>query len=755
MHIPEAEAQAQAPAQVPPQQAIPARTMADAWLEAAFLPGLTPTAKEYPPPPDLLVHGGIKRFPKASERHTASGAPDAGASSLKPAVRTPIAPVAWVVPPLHVTPVAPPMPAPEPVDFVAAAEVAAPAYGFETVIPAFAPAPAPSHVTPPIPVDRVKSLMAVARPFEGLDADAYREHIAIKMQALGGEDTIADTAPPPARPRMNPLRIPVALTRGLARGLVAGIKSAGRAAGAAVKKLLGAGKHGATATTSGIKTAAKVTGRGIRKTVAAVVWASRKFATPAIAMLGHPLALAKAVGSWRLRFGTPDGNGIMAAAVPFQPDIDEIIEEPAPHAMRSLHYFIVAMFVLLVVIASLVKVEIIVQGSGQLATETSPIVLQPMERGIIREIKVKVGDVVTKGQVLASLDATFADADVGSLKTQHHALDVALRRIEAEMTSKEFVINEVGDPHEDLQAALFLQRQSQYNARLRAFDEEINRWEANIKATTEDRNFLAQQLQIANDVEAVRTKLWQGKLTSKLQYLDSQNNRLRYQRDYQAAVEKLVELQHNLDGKRAERQAFVDDWRRQLLEDMLNKRTELTKINEQLSKAARLHDMVLLTAPEDGVVLDVVRRSVGSVLREAEPFITMVPSNATLIAEIMVASGDVGYAVPGDRVVVKVDAFPYQRHGMVEGRLISISEESFNPGSRGPNGESSQMPSVSGAQHRARIALTNTKLEKMPETARLIPGMTLSAEIMVGRRSVISYFLYPITRALHESIREP
>jgi HlyD family secretion protein len=127
-----------------------------------------------------------------------------------------------------------------------------------------------------------------------------------------------------------------------------------------------------------------------------------------------------------------------------------------------------------------------------------------------------------------------------------------------------------------------------------------------------------------------------------------------------------------------------------------------------------------------------------------------VPTNAKLIGEIMLKSGDIGYTVPGDKVVVKVDAFSYQRHGMVEGRLLSVSEESFNPGQKNKS-----MPSVSGAQHRARIALIKTDLRDMPKNAQLIPGMTIVAEIKVGKRSVISYFLNPVLRGFGESIREP
>ncbi len=173
-----------------------------------------------------------------------------------------------------------------------------------------------------------------------------------------------------------------------------------------------------------------------------------------------------------------------------------------------------------------------------------------------------------------------------------------------------------------------------------------------------------------------------------------------------------------------------------------------------MAKASLINDLVVLTAPEDGVVLDVAKRSVGSVLREAEAFITIVPSNAKMVAEIMINSSDVGFTKSGDEAIIKIDAFPYQRYGLLGGRLETVSEESFQAGAA-PQ-ENSLVPSEkSGAFHRGRIAMTNTKLDNLPEGARLFPGMTLTAEVKVGSRSVMSYFLYPITRGFSESIREP
>jgi hemolysin D len=479
----------------------------------------------------------------------------------------------------------------------------------------------------------------------------------------------------------------------------------------------------------------------------------RRFTDPtdkAVAQLRD--AVRRMSGGWE-EAPVETARKVLPAAISFQTDLEEVVEELPPRFLRASHYFAAALFAIVLLIAGLIPVEMVVQGSGQLTTDTPPLLLQPIERAIVREIKVRPGDVVTKGQLLATLDPTFAEADMASLVAQERTLKAQLRRIEAEQAGQPFTLPASPDANEMLQDALYRQRQSQYASRINAFDEEINRAEASIQTIEGNRDFFAKQLTIAEDVENMRSSLWKSKLASKLQYLDAQSLRLRAARDHRDSVDRIAELRHIVQSKRADRQAFIDEWRRALLEDLITKRTEAARLTESLVKAAKLRDLVRLIAPEDGVVLEVAKRSVGSVLREAEPLITLVPSGAPLIAEIMIGSSDVGYTKFGNAVAVKVDAFPYQRHGMLDGRLASVSEASFS--SQTDSETPSQRRPTSSAFHRARVELPKTQLERMPDGARLIPGMTVSVDIKVGSRSVLSYFLNPVTRGLDESMREP
>jgi HlyD family secretion protein len=353
---------------------------------------------------------------------------------------------------------------------------------------------------------------------------------------------------------------------------------------------------------------------------------------------------------------------------------------------------------------------------------------------------------------MARLDPTFTQADKTNLLTQQDDVNARIARLEAEAGDHPLTLAPDTRSHE-IQVTLYRQRQSQFSGSLKSFDEDIQRYKSSMSAAESNTALLKQQLEIARQVEAMRAKLYKSQSGSQLTYLDSQVVRMRAEKDYQDNLTHLGELKHTLNATLAQRQVFIDDWHRSVLEELAKARSEVNNVGENLAKAVRMNELVVLTAPEDGIVLDVAKKSVGSVLQEAEPLITMVPTGTALIAEVMINSSDVGYTKAGDEVAVKVDAFPYQRHGLLEGSLRNVGEESFSAGMIGASNP--QAPQQIGVFHRSQVKLDKTALHDLPEGAKLIPGMTVTAEIKVGNRSVLSYFLDPLRRGFSESIREP
>ncbi|WP_165772067.1 HlyD family type I secretion periplasmic adaptor subunit [Niveispirillum lacus] len=461
---------------------------------------------------------------------------------------------------------------------------------------------------------------------------------------------------------------------------------------------------------------------------------------------------------WRLFVGTPAPRMPVAPeALEFQTELEIIVREPPPAILGAPHLAAAAMLVIIAVIACFVQVDRIVVAPGRLVTQAAPILLQPIERSVVRELRVQPGDIVRKGQVLATLDPTFTEADRAALSSRQRSLFAQLRRLELESAGKDVPESMAADPDPDmmLQTSLMRRRQAQYASRLASFDGDIASLEASLRSTMDEQKALTGQLAVYRDVENVRDQLFKAQTGSRLQLLESQAARMEAERSLQTMTNRIEELRATLTARRAERQNFIDDWQRQLLEQLVETRHQASQVDEDLAKAVRRNDLVELAAPADAIVQEVARMSPGAVAREAEALITLVALDTPLIADVTISSSDIGYVKAGDMVEVKVDPFPFQRHGMLKGTLRSVSRQSFAPGTV-EQSDALRMPVVSASYiHRAQVDLVSMHLDRMPQGTTLTAGMSVQAEIKVGSRSLMSYFLYPILRGLDESLKEP
>jgi len=258
---------------------------------------------------------------------------------------------------------------------------------------------------------------------------------------------------------------------------------------------------------------------------------------------------------------------------------------------------------------------------------------------------------------------------------------------------------------------------------------------------------------VIGQVESMRQELYNISAGSRLNLLTTQLDRLSLGDQLAEKVQQQKELEQQLASAREQKEKYINNWVREAGERLTTVQQDLATATQQLISAERRRSLVVLRAPADGVVLELGQRSIGSVAREAEPLITLVPLGNKVEAEVDVDSSDVAHLRVGDKVRVKLDALPFQRHGTLSGVLRVITENSFQPEKKaaGP----ADKPDGQPAFFRARIALGPLALQNVPSDFRLIPGMTAAAEINVGKRTVISYLLDPVVRLFDESLREP
>ena len=437
---------------------------------------------------------------------------------------------------------------------------------------------------------------------------------------------------------------------------------------------------------------------------------------------------------------------LLPAAIDFQSDARKIDERRPPWVAGATLYVLVAVIIVAGIWAAVAKVDRIVVAPGKLVTTASEIVVQPLETSVVRSLNAKVGDIVRKDEPLATLDPTFSEADAGQLRGKIKSLAAQIERLDAELDDRPYE-PKILDDEARLQSTIWTRRTEQNKAKLASYNQQIRHVEAEMATKNADRAALEVRLGVAKELESMRAFLMQKEIGSKVNYLDSKGQRLQVEREMQLATNNVAELEEELERFKAEKAGYLAEFREKAAEELVQARRDHDAAVKQLEKAARRNAVTVLTAPEDAIVLDLAQRSVGSVMKEAEALYTLVPLDSPLEAEVSVEGLDVGHVETGADVKLKLEAWPFQKHGTLPGKVRTVSDDSFTPD---PKKDAQQRP-----YYKARVEVTSTDLRDVPHSFRLIPGMAVTAEIKAGERTILSYFLYPLLRGLDESIREP
>ena len=174
-----------------------------------------------------------------------------------------------------------------------------------------------------------------------------------------------------------------------------------------------------------------------------------------------------------------------------------------------------------------------------------------------------------------------------------------------------------------------------------------------------------------------------------------------------------------------------------------------------LEKAQKLRDLVSLDSPEDAIVVKVGKLSPGSVYNGggtdavspgADPLFTLMPVNAPLFADVAIQTTDIGFVHVGQEVRMKLDAYRFLEYGIVIGKVQSISENSFTV-------DANNQPTT--PYFKVHVAITEVKLRNVPKRFRLLPGDTLTGDVMVGERTIMSYLVEGLLRTTSQAMREP
>lgn len=433
-------------------------------------------------------------------------------------------------------------------------------------------------------------------------------------------------------------------------------------------------------------------------------------------------------------------------AIEFLPDAQEIAQEKLPWHAKIGVIWIFLIIAAVLTWACLSKVDVIVKANGRIVSDRGNIVMKPIESAVIKEIKVHNGDIVEEGQPLITFDPTINQAEVERIQRVLEALEASFARYSAEFNGKKYSDNT--NKNTEWQSSIFIQRQQYYTEKINYFESNKNRLETAGKAAKQSYEKYLEILDNMTKIEDMYQNLQQKNVVSYKETLEVAMSRMQNEVEVDKLRNQMIEYDHQLLSLEAEKKAFIEEWRNSISEKMVELNREIESDKQLLAKAESLVSYVQICAPCKAIVHDMASFPVGSAVGEAEAVITLVPLDAPLEVEAEIRPQDISRVHTGSKARIKLSAFPFQKHGTLDGEIRLISGNTFSH--QGAEMVSEQSRNYYRAKLTVSGSLRNTGNDFM-----LIPGMETEVEIKSGKRRVIEYIIYPIIKGLDLAFTEP
>lgn len=394
---------------------------------------------------------------------------------------------------------------------------------------------------------------------------------------------------------------------------------------------------------------------------------------------------------------------------------------------------------------------VIAQGSF-VATGQNKIV-QHLEGGIISEIRVAEGDLVTAGDTLLSLDETAAEANERELFIRQARLEAMETRLLAQYRQDDRIkfSPAVLEMQSNTEIATILDSQKlAFDVARRARENDVSLLKRNIDALSIRAKGYEVQLSSHRDQLAILENEFESKqslLTKGLIRRSEMNVLERAKIEATGQIGRLEAEVDEIDQMVLKYETQIEKARSQYkqsaLDDLQVVQAELESIREQSRKARNVLDRAEVTAPVSGTVVRMHYHTPGGVIETGKPILEILPSDAPLIIEILVARNDIDDITVGQEAIVRLSALNQRTTPVLNGKLIYISADAVTS-------------TTDGTAREVYVARINLSPEELRRADGFVPTPGMPAEVMIqtAERTFVQYLVKPIKDSMGRAFRE-
>jgi adhesin transport system membrane fusion protein len=387
------------------------------------------------------------------------------------------------------------------------------------------------------------------------------------------------------------------------------------------------------------------------------------------------------------------------------------VEDDERRASSVLVWATALTLVMALVWSAIFELDEITRGQGKVIPSSREQVIQSLDSGTLSELLVREGSLVEKDQVLLQIDSARSGAVFREAQEKYLALSSLNARLRAEAYGTPLVFPR--ELHNEF--ALMQQETQAYNARRRALTESVRALDASLAATTREL--------------ALTEPLVQGGVMSEVEML-----RLRRQ-------------QADLMGQKAEKQnRYITDANNELVRVS----SELSQTKENASAREDAFRKSTVRSPVKGTVKNVQVTTVGGVIQAGQPILEIVPTEDEMLVEAYVKPSEVAFLKVGQKAVVKLTSYDFNKYGGLDGVLEHLSPDTLRDEKQRKPGNPVELEE---GLYRILIRIKDTNRVRHGRTITPTPGMTATVEIRTGQKTVLEYLFRPLQN-VSQALRE-
>ena len=428
----------------------------------------------------------------------------------------------------------------------------------------------------------------------------------------------------------------------------------------------------------------------------------------------------------------------------FLPAALEVIETPPSPMGRKMLWLLIALLVCILLWSILGHVDEVAIAQGKIIPVGDVKVVQAEDKGVVKAIHVKDGQVVKKGDLLLELDTTMTSADVARLKKEIAYYSLEIDRLLAEEQETPFEPQKYPELEErdiQFQINLYKSRLAEYQVKLAAANANIRQSYASLASAKSNYTKYVSLYAIAKDKEERVEQLVQQDAVSAFTLFEHQANRIELEQNIAAQTSEIARLEGAIANSQESAESIKAERNRENTSKLVEDRKQLQSYSEELKKAEEQDRLSHIVSPIDGRVGQLAVHTVGGIVTSAQALMEIVPDNAELQVEAWLANKDTGFVKKGQKAEVKIETFNFQKYGTVGAEVLEVSPNAVEDKEK-------------GRVYRILLSLDKNSFIVNNEEVALTSGMTAIGEIKIKQKRIIEFFLDPFRRYQSEALRE-